>query len=129
VEHVSFQAFVQKFSLCDREAAMEAYYTLLECSAIQNKRQHALKESFDQFRLHHEERFWTKRALDVNTEVLANRAGLKVHEAGEATSSAAIDSFLSTIHDTRKGLFTLTCYLVTWNVVNSYCFSMGVISC
>ncbi|ORZ12044.1 hypothetical protein BCR41DRAFT_423242 [Lobosporangium transversale] len=50
----------------------------------------------------YEERFWTvrhtelaKRALEAQTQLVANRAGLKVHKAGEMQSNIAFNSFLS----------------------------------
>ncbi|KAF9181291.1 hypothetical protein BGZ49_004858, partial [Haplosporangium sp. Z 27] len=90
VEHVSFRAFVKHFDLTDRESATQAYYDLLESDVIRQKRRDTLKISFNLFRKNYEERFWTdlltelaKRALEAQTQLAANRAGFKVHKAGE----------------------------------------------
>ncbi|KAG0247343.1 hypothetical protein BG011_001639, partial [Mortierella polycephala] len=45
--------------------------------------------------------FWTERALEVRTEVVANRAALSVHDVGEAQSKVVFDKFISR---TRSGL-------------------------
>ncbi|KAI8602256.1 hypothetical protein EDD21DRAFT_82857 [Dissophora ornata] len=97
VEHVSFRAFVDNFDLSDRKLAVDAYYVLLECGAIRTRRRDALKNSFVHFRKHYEERFWTKRAPEVHTGLVANRTGLEVHKLGETTSSVTFNNSLSRI--------------------------------
>lgn len=97
-EHVSLRSFVKHFDLSDRESATKAYGELIEADVIRQKRRIALKTSFIHFRKHYEERFWTKRVLEVRTEEVANRTGLIVHEVGEVQSKAVFDNFLSKTH-------------------------------
>ncbi|KAG9061196.1 hypothetical protein KI688_007534 [Linnemannia hyalina] len=86
--------FVVRFDLSDRESATKAYCELIKSIYIRRKRRPALKTSFDHFRTHYEDRFWTKRALEVRTELVANRSGLIVHEVGEVQSKVAFNKFV-----------------------------------
>jgi hypothetical protein len=94
-EHVSFRSFVKHFDLSDRDSATREYEELIEAERLSQRRRSTLKRSFVHFRKHFEERFWTKRALEIRTEEVADRAGLNVHNVGEAQSKAAYDKFLS----------------------------------
>ena len=93
-EHVSLRSFVVRFDLSDRESATKAYCELIKSNYIRRKRRQTLKTSFDHFRTHYEDRFWTKRALEVRTELVANRSGLIVHEVGEVQSKVAFKKFI-----------------------------------
>jgi hypothetical protein len=97
-EHVSFRSFVKQFDLSDKDSATREYEELIKSERISRKRQITLKRSFVHFRVHFENRFWAKRALEVHTEEVADRAGLDVHNAGEVQSKAAFDKFLSKSH-------------------------------
>jgi hypothetical protein len=44
--------------------------------------------------MHYEDRFWTRHALEVRTEFVANRSGLIVHEVGEVQSKVAFSKFI-----------------------------------
>lgn len=89
---------MKHFDLSDRESATKAYGELIKADVICQKRRITLKTSFIHFCKHYEERFWTKRTLEVHTEEVANCAGLIVHEVGEVQSKAVFDNFLSKTH-------------------------------
>ncbi|KAF9992393.1 hypothetical protein BGZ79_003122 [Entomortierella chlamydospora] len=81
-EHVLFPNFVRRFKLTDKDAAIELFEELLELSSVRAKRRTKLKAAFSDFRLHSEEKFWSKYALEVKTKVTALNAGVIVHDLG-----------------------------------------------
>ncbi|KAF9435902.1 hypothetical protein BGZ76_005269 [Entomortierella beljakovae] len=72
MEHVSLENFVNKFEFSHQESATDAYQRLISYHSIRESRKQRLQEAFENFRQRHEERFWAKLEVTVNSEVVAN---------------------------------------------------------
>jgi hypothetical protein len=98
-EHAFFSSFVRRFDLSDKESAIRAYMALLESPRIRNRRQEKLKRSFKNFQDHHQEKFWSERNLQVNTEVVLNQAGVIVQDGGLLRAKEACEKLFSGSRD------------------------------
>ncbi|KAF9998637.1 hypothetical protein BGZ80_006740, partial [Entomortierella chlamydospora] len=83
--------FVSHFGLNDRESATRSFQELLQSSQIPQKRREDLQAAFNYFQMHHEEKFWVKRALKHNTKVIATKAACAVQDAGLQEAEIAFD--------------------------------------
>ncbi|KAF8949450.1 hypothetical protein BGZ46_005133, partial [Entomortierella lignicola] len=88
-EHVSFGNFVRHFNLSDKEAASQAFTLLVNSELIRSERRAKLQNAFEGFCLHHEERFWAERNIQVSSEVTAKKAGVKSQRVGIKQSEIA----------------------------------------
>ncbi|KAK3821634.1 MAG: hypothetical protein J3Q66DRAFT_333867 [Benniella sp.] len=94
-EHVSFQNFVAQFGLTDQTTATQGFLELLESDEIRQKRRDALKASFNYFRINNEQQFWIQRTAEVEFQMSAARAGLRIDKAGEVESKITCTNVLS----------------------------------
>ncbi|KAI1288593.1 hypothetical protein EDD11_009896, partial [Mortierella claussenii] len=81
VEHVTFENFVQKFNLSDRQLATDMYAALVHSEEIRSFRRKKLQGSFKEFQAHHENIFWSQRKLHISSEITANDAAVDLQEA------------------------------------------------
>jgi hypothetical protein len=81
-EHVYMSNFVSHFCLSNRESAMKTFKELVCLSQIPKRCQQKIREAFESFQENHEEQFWAKRVLHVNTELTAKKAACAVQDAG-----------------------------------------------
>ncbi|KAF9190139.1 hypothetical protein BGZ49_003733 [Haplosporangium sp. Z 27] len=96
-EHVSFGNFVRHFNLSDKEAASQAFTLLVNSELIRSERRAKLQTAFKDFALHHEERFWAERDIQISSEVTAKQAGVKSQRVGIKQSGIAYDQYFSSI--------------------------------
>ncbi|KAF9086019.1 hypothetical protein BGX29_001651 [Mortierella sp. GBA35] len=94
-EHVSFANFVRRFDLSDEESATRAFELLLESPNIRSHRREKMKKAFKDFQDNNRSKFWAERALQVNTEVAVNRAGIVMQDAGVIRAKMACEQFFS----------------------------------
>ncbi|KAF9991379.1 hypothetical protein BGZ79_004598, partial [Entomortierella chlamydospora] len=93
--------FVSHFGLNDRESATRSFQELLQSSQIPQKRREDLQAAFNYFQMHHEEKFWVKRALKHNTKVIATKAACAVQDAGLQEAEIAFEERRATIIATK----------------------------
>ncbi|KAF8931921.1 hypothetical protein BGZ47_011628 [Haplosporangium gracile] len=97
------------FDFSDRDSAIASFKALLQSSRIPLKRRQVLNDEFDKFRKHHEEQFWTTRALKLNSKTSAQRLACvaqdtAVDEASAAYGNIPVPSLLSAEDNTGAGL-------------------------
>ncbi|KAG0221760.1 hypothetical protein BGW42_007325, partial [Actinomortierella wolfii] len=81
VEHVTFENFVQEFNLSDRQQATDTYTALIGSDEIRTHRRKRLQETFNDFKAHYEDVFWSRRKLQISSEITSNDAAVDLQEA------------------------------------------------
>ncbi|KAF8967776.1 hypothetical protein BGZ46_000121 [Entomortierella lignicola] len=71
------------------------FESLLNSHSIRERRREKIVKAFKDFQDHHQEQFWAKRALEVNTEVAVKRAGTIMQDAGVIEAKVAYEWFSS----------------------------------
>ncbi|KAG0267740.1 hypothetical protein DFQ27_008385 [Actinomortierella ambigua] len=89
-EHVSFEAFFERFNYNDQASATEDYLQLLESDEIRRKRRDALKASFKRFQRNHEQQFRAQRALGVLHDLNSCRLTTYRTSSGVARTSSNV---------------------------------------
>ncbi|KAF9431488.1 hypothetical protein BGZ76_000239 [Entomortierella beljakovae] len=93
VEHVSLENFVAHFDLSDREASMKSFELLISFPELRQKRKQNLQATFEYFCKHYEERFWARREVIINSEIVANRSLVSVQDFGQKQSKIVLEAF------------------------------------
>ncbi|ORZ07749.1 hypothetical protein BCR41DRAFT_388817 [Lobosporangium transversale] len=81
-EHVSFENFVRKFNLSDRESATNDYKHLIKSKRLRETRRESLEKSFVKFQCHHEDIFWAQRKVEISR--------IKLQLSSDSTSNDAV---------------------------------------
>lgn len=95
VEHVTLENFVKEFNLSDRQSATDTYTALIESDEIRRQRREKLQEAFKEFRKHQEDFFWSRRKLQLSSEITSNEAAVDLQEAA--------------VKKSRKGYLEVSC--------------------
>jgi hypothetical protein len=96
VEHVTLENFVKEFSLSDRQSATDSYTALIWSDEIRRQRREKLQEAFKEFRKHQEDIFWSRRKLQLSSEITSNDAAVDLQEAA--------------LKKSRKGYLEVSCH-------------------
>ncbi|KAG0267741.1 hypothetical protein DFQ27_008386 [Actinomortierella ambigua] len=106
-DHVSFEAFVERFNYNDQASATEDYLQLLESDEIRRKRRDALKASFTRFQRNHERQFWQQRELETSQKMYATRAKFQASMVEAIESEIAFAQLIARrrqeLDDIRRG--------------------------
>lgn len=96
VEHVTLENFVKEFNLSDRQSATDTYTALIGSDEIRRQRREKLQEAFKEFRKHQEDFFWSRRKLQLSSEITSNEAAADLQEAA--------------VKKSRKGYLEVSCH-------------------
>jgi hypothetical protein len=95
IEHVSFENFVEAFSLSDQKSATELFCVALSSVDIRKSRRETLEDAFQEFRKNHEEVFWSERHLKVSTDIRSNNIATHMQKVAKKKSQDACREQLS----------------------------------
>ncbi|KAI1297564.1 hypothetical protein EDD11_007037, partial [Mortierella claussenii] len=109
-QHVYLSSFVSHFGLSDRESASQHFQKLIQSTQIDQKRRRKLQKSYNYFKEHSEEQFWSKHSLRLNTKLSAQKLARAAQDTAVDEAEAAYEAIQSIggEADDRKEAATIT---------------------